>query len=105
MFSPLWAQTLAQKLVVMAKSKRNGTYNLGASDGMSKAKFALMVANGMGLSAKGARPVESLSIPNRTFRPLDTRMDTLRTEGSFGFTLPSMESDIKAMCEIYKCTN
>lgn len=104
-FNPLWARTLADKLVTMARTNKVGTYNLGASTNMSKAKFALLLANEMGLNASGARPVESKSLPNRVARPLDTRMDISRTEMAFGLALPSMESDIKAMCESFKCTN
>lgn len=104
-FNPLWTKTLADKLVVMARSSKTGTYNLGASTSMSKSKFALVLANEMGLSANGARPVESQSLPNRVVRPLDTRMDISKAGTAFGFQMPSMESDIKAMCESFKCTN
>jgi len=105
LFTPLWTKTLAEKLVVMAKSQKVGTFNLGAATGMSKAKFAMLLANEMGLSAQGMRPVESASLPNRVPRPLDTRMDITRTDAAFGLGLPSMENDIKAMCESIKCTN
>lgn len=105
MFNPLWTKTLAEKLVVMAKSNKVGTFNLGASTSMSKAKFAMLLANEMELSSQGMRPVESASIPNRVPRPLDTRLDISRTETLFGFGLPGMESDIRAMCESIKCTN
>jgi dTDP-4-dehydrorhamnose reductase len=104
-FNPLWMKTLADRLVVMAKTGKIGTYNLGASTSMSKAKFVLMLANEMGLDSQGARPVESRSIPNRVMRPLDTRMDITRTSMAFGIQLPSMEDDIKAMCESIRCTN
>ena len=103
-FSPLWVETLALNLAKMARSKRTGTFNLGASTGMSKAKFAALIANGLGLSLN-ALPVESRSIPGRVVRPLDTRMDITRVEATFDLTLPNMESDIRNMCEHYKCTN
>lgn len=104
-FNPLWTHTLAEKLVIMAQSKRTGTFNVGATTAMSKAKFAALVADCVGLDFDGARPVASMSIGERVVRPLDTRMDISRTETAFHLTLPTMESDIKAMCESYKCTN
>lgn len=103
-FNPLWTATLAQKLVIMARSRRTGIFNLGASTSMSKAKFAMLVANAMGLEFNGL-PVESKSVKGRVARPLDTRMDIMKTEGAFALSLPSMESDIKAMCDSIRCTN
>lgn len=105
MFNPLWTKTLADRIVIMAKSGKTGIWNVGASTSMSKAKFALLLANEMRLNASGARPVESRLIPNRVIRPLDTRMDISRAEMAFGLKLPSMENDIKAMCESFRCTN
>lgn len=105
MFSPLWTKTLADCLVIMAKTPCCGTYNLGATTSMSKAKFALLVADGMGLSAQGARPIESASILNRAPRPLDTRMEVAWNNKWFDLHLPSMEQDIHAMCESVKCTD
>lgn len=104
-FNPLWTKTLADMLVVMAKTTKVGTFNLGASTSMSKAKFAMLLADGMGLSAQGMRPVNASDMANRVARPLDTRMDINRANVSFGFKLPSMDDDIKAMCESIKCTN
>lgn len=104
-FNPLWTKTLADKLVVMAKANVVGAFNLGASTAMSKAKFAMLLADGMGLSAQGIRPMVSTAMPGRAVRPLDTTMDTSRTWAAFGLTTPTMEADIKAMCEIIRCTN
>jgi dTDP-4-dehydrorhamnose reductase len=104
-FNPLWTKTLADCLVKMAKTNKVGTFNLGASTAMSKAKFAMLLADGMGLSAQGIRPVAAADQAQRVIRPLDTRMDITRADHAFGLGLPSLESDIKAMCENYKCTN
>jgi dTDP-4-dehydrorhamnose reductase len=89
----------------MANTPRTGTFNLGSSSGMSKAKFAALLANGLGHSLKGLRPVESVGIPGRIPRPLDTRLDLTRVESKFGFTLPNMEQDIARMCQSIRCTN
>lgn len=104
-FNPLWTKTLAQKLVVMARSRRTGIFNLGASSSMSKAKFAVLLADCLGLKFDGARPMESKGIKDRVVRPLDTRMDITRAEGAFALGLPSMELNIREMCEELKCTN
>jgi len=104
-FNPLWTKTLADNLAIMARTNKVGTFNLGASTSMSKAKFAMLLANEMGLSAQGMRPVAAKDLVSRTVRPLDTRIDISRAEMAFALTLPSMENDIKAMCADIKCTN
>lgn len=104
-FNPLWTKTLAETLVKMAKTQKIGTFNIGASTSMSKSKFAMLLANEMGLNPQGMRPVAAEDMPVRVARPLDTRMDISRAENAFGLALPSMENDIKAMCESIKCTN
>lgn len=98
-FSPLWVETLSTILAVLARKKNTGTYNVGSVGGMSKSKFAAILASELGLSAKGMRPVESASITGRVIRPLDTRLDLVKAERVFGFAFPSLEMEITAACE------
>lgn len=103
-FNPLWTRTLAASLVKMANSQKTGVYNLGAATSMSKAKFAMLLADGMQLSAQGMRPVASEDLARRVVRPLDTRMDITRAENAFSLGLPSLENDLLAMCKDLQCT-
>ena len=97
-FSPLYVETLAGIILNLSISSRTstGTFNIGASNGMSKSKFTLLLADAVGLSAYNARPVESVSMPNRVPRPLDTRLDITRIEG-LGYSMPRMENDMAVM--------
>ncbi len=105
MFSPLAVGTLAKYVAVLSRVNRNGTFNLGATNGMSKSKFALLLAKNLGLPLLGARPLESNHLPGRAPRPLDTRLDITRIEAVFGLTLPNMEQDLDSMCRAYLCVN
>lgn len=105
MFSPLSVQTLSSLLVLMSQRPTVGTFNLGSVDGMSKSKFAMLLADQLKLSPKGMRPVESASIVGRTPRPLDTRMDVTKVETIFGFVLPSLEKEIATLCEARQWIN
>lgn len=105
MFSPLHKENLAKMMAKVAKTNKVGTWNFGSTNGMSKSKFGLMLANGLGLPIHMAVPVESAGLPNRTPRPLDTRLDIVRTEQSFGLTMPDMEFEVKEMCRLFKCVN
>lgn len=99
LFSPLSVTTLCSFLLIVANRKNTGTYNFGSTNGMSKSKFALILASKLGLSSSGARPVESVSLPNRIPRPLDTRLDTGRVDSTFNLIMPTLESELTAMCQ------
>lgn len=105
MFSPLSVQTLSSLLVLMSQRPTVGTFNLGSVDGMSKSKFAMLLADQLKLSPKGMRPVESASIIGRVPRPLDTRLDVTKVETVFGFVLPSLEKEIVTLCEARQWIN
>lgn len=104
-FSPLSATTLCRYLEKMARTDLTGIYNLGSTGGMSKLKFGLMLANELGLPTHNAVMTSAASIPDRAPRPLDTRLDITRIESRFGFTLPTLESEIKAMCKEHQCAH
>lgn len=105
LFSPLSVQTLSAFLVILDNRRTTGTYNFGSTNGMSKSKFALLLANKLNLSTAGARPVESISLPNRIPRPLDTRLDTMRTDAKFGLVMPTLDSEIEIVCKDHQWIN
>lgn len=104
-FSPLSARTLSQYILRMATNEKTGTYNLGSNNGMSKAKFALTLANELSLPMHHAVMTESASIPGRAPRPLDTRLDLTKIQSHFGFTLPDLNTEIKLMCKEHLCAH
>lgn len=97
LFSPLWVGTLARMVTECAEKDRTGVFNLGSTHGMSKLRFGLLVASALKLPITMARSIESISLPNRTTRPLDTRMDISRAESMLGLTMPSLAGNIIEM--------
>lgn len=94
-FSPIYVETLAERIAEMALTSVKGTYNLSASDGMPKSRFAMLIASKLGYPIPFVTPSESDNIPGRAPRPKDTRMVP------HGFMAP-MEADINRMCEKIK---
>lgn len=94
-FSPLYVGTLAQ-MIRRRSEFTTGTINLGSSNGISKSKFALVLAHHLSLSAEGAVPIASAGLEGRVPRSLDTRLYPAAPEA------PTVESDIFKMCEAIK---
>lgn len=91
MFSPLHTVTLSRLIKDMVIMNRTGTINLGSRTGLSKAKFALLMARNLGLSAAQALPVESIPGEHRAPRPKDMRTTTKEL-------VPSVEDDLAEAC-------
>jgi dTDP-4-dehydrorhamnose reductase len=94
LFSPLHIRTLSDTLVEMVEVGAEGVYNLGARDGMSKAAFALRLAERLGLSTRTATLGRSDHIEGRARRPKDLRMDVSAAERLLGRRLPTLEEEI-----------
>lgn len=91
MFSPLHVVTLCNLIRQMVMDDTRGVHNLGSSNGISKAKFALLLASNLGLSAAQALTVESISGDGRAPRPKDMRMVT-------EIATPTIEDDLAEAC-------
>jgi dTDP-4-dehydrorhamnose reductase len=98
LFSPLSMETLVEMIELVIREKPIGVYNLGSSNGMSKADFDFMFAEMLGL------PVDIMSRINSSeatflhaYRPKDMRMDCSKFEKFFGINLPSLADEIKSV--------
>lgn len=100
-FSPLAIGTLVDMIERVLRTPRPGVYNLGASEGMSKADFAFALAAALDLPtapmSRGTVAAAKLAAP----RPKDMRLDCARFESAFGVRLPTLAQEILSMKQAY----
>jgi dTDP-4-dehydrorhamnose reductase len=89
-FNPLYGKDLADILCSTIEAGLIGTYNVGASGGgMSKAEFALGLAEILGLPFAAARRGSVAGAAMKARRPNDMRMSVQRLTAELGTTLPT----------------
>ena len=96
-FTPLHASTVAGLIPPLFQKGLTGTFNLGCSDGSSKAEFARMIARHLNLDASLIVSSNSNSISERTHRAHDLRMDSRAIEHAAGIQLPSLQEEISKL--------
>ena len=95
-FSPLHMITLCKLIQELIKHSAKGVYNLGSRRGMSKADFAIQIANNLNLSTKNTKCIKSSAF-SRVPRSLDLRMDTKKIERRLGKRMPYLSDEIKTI--------
>jgi len=102
MFSPLSMDTLSEMIELVIRYKPIGVYNLGSSEGMSKADFDFEFAERLGL------PVDTMLRINSSdatflhaYRPKDMRMNCSKFEKRLGIKLPRLSDEIKKSVKDY----
>jgi dTDP-4-dehydrorhamnose reductase len=100
-FSPLSLQRLVELLGLVISKRLNGTFNLGSSDGMSKARFAFTLAEVLGLPATNMSGGGVGTIKLVANRAKDMRMDSSKFESSFKVQLPTLTQEIESLKGIY----
>ena len=102
LFSPLSMKTLVEMLELVIRSKPVGVYNVGSSEGMSKADFDLEFAERLGLPVDSMSRIDSSEATFfRAYRPKDMRMDCSKFEKLLGIKLPSLAEEITVSMEDY----
>jgi len=102
MFSPLAIGTLCDCIERSIVERPNGVFNLGSSDGMSKADFAFAFAAITGLPTSNLRRSKASAVV--TFaarRPTDMRMQCGRFEARMGLKLPQLIEEIHMLAHDY----
>jgi dTDP-4-dehydrorhamnose reductase len=100
-FSPLSLQRLVVLLELVACKQLNGTFNLGSRDGMSKASFAFMLAEVLGLPTKNMSRGGVGTVKLVANRAKDMRMDSSKFENSFHVELPTLTQEIESLKGTY----
>jgi dTDP-4-dehydrorhamnose reductase len=102
MFSPLAISTLCDCIERSIIEQPIGVFNLGSSDGMSKADFAFAFAAATGLPTTNlVRGSDSAFARLAARRPTDMRMHCERFEGRMGLKLPRLIDEIQVLAHDY----
>lgn len=94
-FSPLGMSSLSTAILRAVDVRLSGLFNVGASDGVSKAEFARLLFEQLGLDS---RLLTSATIGNARLeapRPRDMRMDSSHFSRVTGFGLPTVRREIE----------
>jgi dTDP-4-dehydrorhamnose reductase len=100
-FSPLSLKTLVKLIGFVIAKQQNGLFNLGSKDGLSKAEFAVSLANILSLPIHNMTKDISTSINLKTYRPKDMSMNSSLFEKVFDIKLPTLKNEIKSMKSVY----
>jgi dTDP-4-dehydrorhamnose reductase len=102
LFSPLSLETLAALVHPVIERRPAGPFNLGSSQGMSKADFAFRLAECLGFPTDVLVRTRSSDAGLRARRPLDMRMNCGLMEATLGITLPTLATEIALMRSCYE---
>ncbi len=102
LFSPLSMKTLVEMIELVIRNKPVGVYNLGSSEGMSKADFDFEFAERLGLPVDTMLRIRTSEATFlHAYRPKDMRMDCSKFEKLFGIKLPALTEEITTSAEDY----
>jgi len=93
-FSPLSMKTLGEMIATTISQPTAGVFNLGSSTALSKADFAIEIANLFKFDASNMQYGEVDARGLRAYRPKDMSMDCSRFEQTYHVKLPSLQREI-----------
>lgn len=102
LFSAIHLDTLCEYINMGIARKALGTFNLGSSDGMSKAAFALELATRLDLDTSSILIGSVKDHDLKARRPLDMRMDTKHFQETFAVSTPCITSEINKAADEYR---
>jgi dTDP-4-dehydrorhamnose reductase len=101
-FSPLSIVTLVEMIELAAQKKRIGIYNLGSSNGMSKADFVFAFAECLKLPINTMTRIKtSQAAFFKAYRPKNMCMDCAKFEEAFNVKLPNLTDLIQPLAQEY----
>jgi dTDP-4-dehydrorhamnose reductase len=101
LFSPLHVQTLCAAILAVIDRPAAGIFNLGSTDGASKARLAMGLAERLGLNRTLMAVGKSQDVQLRARRPQDMRLHCDRFARTFDFALPTFASQIDITAQEY----
>ena len=102
LFSALHMDTLTTYITRVIESRRAGVFNVGSRNGLSKAKFAELFAEALGLDTSGMKEGSFKDMKLTALRPQDMRMDVTAFESEFGVRVPNMVDQVSDAAEEYR---
>ena len=100
-FTPLSMRTLAESIARVIAAPVPGVFNLGSSDGMTKADFAFALSECLGLPTTHVRRGALDDVPTAAKRPREMRMVSNRFHETFGGVAPTLLDEIHRAAEDY----
>jgi dTDP-4-dehydrorhamnose reductase len=82
-------------------SKLSGTFNVGCFNGVSKAEFALSLANKLGLPTRTAKVGTTSDASFKARRPLDMTLNIKLLENTLGIKCPDIYEEITKTANEY----
>jgi dTDP-4-dehydrorhamnose reductase len=101
LFSPVTMSTLSKFIGIAVARRIGGTFNVGSTDGFSKADFAFELARNLSLSPERLTRCSAPSSGLLARRPTDMRMNTSLFQRCFNIVVPTLSSEIQSMREEY----
>jgi len=96
-FSPLLMDTLSAAIDRVLRQPAVGVFNLGSCQGMSKADFAVALAEAFDFPVTPMRRGTTTDVGLAAFRPKNMCMNSSKFERTFGMKLPRLSDEIKRM--------
>lgn len=96
-FSPLLMDTLSAAIDRVLCQPTVGIFNLGSAQGMSKAEFAVALAETFDFPLSPIRWGTTADVELAAYRPKDMCMNSSKFEQTFGMKLPGLSHEIKRL--------
>ncbi len=96
-FSPLLMDTLSAAIGRVLRQPVVGVFNLGSRQGMSKADFAVALAEAFDFPVTPMRRGTTTDVELAAYRPKNMCMNSSKFERTFGMKLPRLSDEIKRM--------
>ena len=103
-FSPLHMNTLTQCISEAVRQRHPGVFNVGSRNGLSKAEFAIQLAQGLNLDRNLIRVGTVADVKLSAPRPTDMTMDVTAFESQFNLELPTLPTEILLAVKDYQET-
>lgn len=100
-FNALHISDLCKAIELVISRPRPGIFNVGSTNGLSKADFALGLASRLNLAISNVTIGKYSASGLGVRRPLDMRMDISRFEKEFGFCPSNMEQTLDSVAQDY----
>jgi len=95
--SPTLADNLAEALLIMASSEKQGIYHTAGKDCVNRYEFTLKIAEVFGLDKSLIKPVTSEIFKQIAKRPKKCCLDVSKAEKDFGIRFLTVEEGLKLM--------
>lgn len=95
--NPTFIDDIVQAVVQILEYKKEGIYNIGGRDFLSRFDFTMQIANYFDLDKSLIFPITTAELNQRAKRPLQSGLLTIKAESELGFRPHSIEDALAIM--------